>query len=34
MADFSLSQEQQMVQKMLREFAQKEVALVIKECDR
>lgn len=34
MADFSLSQEQQMVQKMVREFAQKEVAPVIKECDR
>ncbi len=34
MADFSLSQEHQMVQKMVREFAQKEVAPVIKECDR
>jgi hypothetical protein len=34
MADFSLSQEQQIVQKMVREFAQKEVAPVIKDCDR
>jgi alkylation response protein AidB-like acyl-CoA dehydrogenase len=34
MADFSLSQEHQMVQKMVREFAQKEVAPIIKECDR
>jgi glutaryl-CoA dehydrogenase (non-decarboxylating) len=34
MADFSLSPEHQMVQKMVREFAQKEVAPVIKECDR
>jgi glutaryl-CoA dehydrogenase (non-decarboxylating) len=34
MTDFSLSQEHLMVQKMVREFAQKEVAPVIKECDR
>ncbi|MCX6033895.1 MAG: acyl-CoA dehydrogenase family protein [Chloroflexi bacterium] len=34
MTDFSLSQEHQMVQKMVRKFAQKEVAPVIKECDR
>jgi len=34
MIDFSLSQEQQMVQKMVRKFAQKEVAPIIKECDR
>ncbi|HEY5271472.1 MAG TPA: acyl-CoA dehydrogenase family protein [Anaerolineales bacterium] len=34
MTDFSLSQEHQMVQKMVREFAQKEVAPIIKECDR
>jgi alkylation response protein AidB-like acyl-CoA dehydrogenase len=34
MADFSLSQEHQMVQKMVRDFAQKEVAPIIKECDR
>ncbi len=34
MIDFSLSQEHQMVQKMVREFAQKEVAPVIKESDR
>ncbi len=32
--DFSLSQEQQMTQKMVREFAQKEIAPVIKEYDR
>ena len=32
--DFSLSQEQQMVQKMVRDFAQKEIAPVIKEYDR
>jgi glutaryl-CoA dehydrogenase (non-decarboxylating) len=34
MTDFSLSQEHLMVQKMVRDFAQKEVAPVIKECDR
>jgi glutaryl-CoA dehydrogenase (non-decarboxylating) len=34
MIDFSLSQEHQMVQKMVRDFAQKEVAPIIKECDR
>jgi glutaryl-CoA dehydrogenase (non-decarboxylating) len=34
MADFSLSQEHQMVQEMVRQFAQKEVTPVIKECDR
>jgi glutaryl-CoA dehydrogenase (non-decarboxylating) len=34
MTDFSLSQEHRMVQKMVREFAQKEVAPIIKECDR
>jgi glutaryl-CoA dehydrogenase (non-decarboxylating) len=34
MTDFSLSQEHQMVQKMVRDFAQKEVAPIIKECDR
>jgi glutaryl-CoA dehydrogenase (non-decarboxylating) len=34
MIDFSLSPEHQMVQKMVRDFAQKEVAPVIKECDR
>ncbi|HSK66152.1 MAG TPA: acyl-CoA dehydrogenase family protein [Anaerolineales bacterium] len=32
--DFSLSQEQQMTQKMVRDFAQKEIAPVIKEYDR
>jgi glutaryl-CoA dehydrogenase (non-decarboxylating) len=32
--DFSLTQEHRMVQKMVREFAQKEVAPVIKESDR
>ena len=32
--DFSLSQEQQMIQKMVRDFAQKEIAPVIKEFDR
>lgn len=32
--DFSLSQEHQMVQKMVRDFAQKEIAPVIKEHDR
>lgn len=32
--DFALSQEHQMVQKMVRDFAQKEVAPVIKEADR
>jgi glutaryl-CoA dehydrogenase (non-decarboxylating) len=32
--DFTLTQEHQMVQKMVREFAQKEVAPVIKEFDR
>ena len=32
--DFSLSQEQQMSQKMVRDFAQKEIAPVIKEYDR
>ena len=32
--DFSLSNEHQMVQKMVRDFAQKEVAPVIKEFDR
>ena len=32
--DFSLSQEHQMTQKMVREFAQKEIAPVIKEYDR
>jgi glutaryl-CoA dehydrogenase (non-decarboxylating) len=34
MVDFSLSHEHQMVQEMVREFVQKEVAPVIKECDR
>jgi glutaryl-CoA dehydrogenase (non-decarboxylating) len=34
MTDFSLSQEHQMVQEMVRAFAQKEVAPIIKECDR
>lgn len=32
--DFSLTQEQQMTQKMVRDFAQKEIAPVIKEYDR
>jgi glutaryl-CoA dehydrogenase (non-decarboxylating) len=32
--DFELSQEHRMVQKMVREFAEKEVAPIIKECDR
>ena len=32
--DFSLSQEHQMTQKMVRDFAQKEIAPVIKEYDR
>jgi glutaryl-CoA dehydrogenase (non-decarboxylating) len=32
--DFSLNQEQQMTQKMVRDFAQKEIAPVIKEYDR
>ena len=32
--DFSLSQEHQMTRKMVREFAQKEIAPVIKEYDR
>jgi glutaryl-CoA dehydrogenase (non-decarboxylating) len=32
--DFSLSPEQQMTQKMVRDFAQKEIATVIKEYDR
>lgn len=32
--DFSLSQEQQMIQKMVRDFGQKEIAPVIKEYDR
>jgi glutaryl-CoA dehydrogenase (non-decarboxylating) len=32
--DFSLSQEQQMIRKMVRDFAQKEIAPVIKEYDR
>src|SRR5215211_8824579 len=32
--DFSLHQEQQMIQKMVRDFAQKEIAPVIKEYDR
>ena len=32
--DFSLSQEQQMTQNMVRDFAQKEIAPVIKEYDR
>jgi glutaryl-CoA dehydrogenase (non-decarboxylating) len=32
--DFSLSQEQQMTQKMVRDFAQREIAPVIKEYDR
>jgi len=32
--DFSLSQEQQMIQRMVRDFAQKEIAPVIKEYDR
>ncbi len=32
--DFSLNQEQQMTQKMVRDFAQKEIAHVIKEYDR
>ena len=32
--DFSLSQEQQMTQRMVRDFAQKEIAPVIKEYDR
>lgn len=32
--DFSLSQEHQMIQKMVRDFAQKEIAPVIKEHDR
>ncbi len=32
--DFSLSQEQQMTRKMVRDFAQKEIAPVIKEYDR
>lgn len=32
--DFRLSQEHKMVQGMVREFAQKEVAPIIKECDR
>ena len=34
MTDFSLSPEHQMVQNMVRDFAQKEVAPIIKECDR
>jgi glutaryl-CoA dehydrogenase (non-decarboxylating) len=34
MADFSLSQEHRMVQDMVQDFAQKEVAPIIKECDR
>jgi glutaryl-CoA dehydrogenase (non-decarboxylating) len=34
MLDFSLSEEHRMVQNMVREFAQKEVTPVIKECDR
>jgi alkylation response protein AidB-like acyl-CoA dehydrogenase len=32
--NFSLSQEHQMAQKMVRDFAQKEIAPVIKEYDR
>ncbi len=32
--DFSLTQEQQMTRKMVRDFAQKEIAPVIKEYDR
>src|SRR4030043_222953 len=31
--DFQLSEEHSMVQKMVRDFAQKEVAPIIKECD-
>jgi glutaryl-CoA dehydrogenase (non-decarboxylating) len=34
MTDFSLSHEHRMVQAMVRDFAQKEVAPIIKECDR
>jgi glutaryl-CoA dehydrogenase (non-decarboxylating) len=34
MTDFSLSHEHRMVQDMVRDFAQKEVAPIIKECDR
>ncbi len=32
--DFTLTEEQRMVQNMVRDFAQKEVAPIIKECDR
>ena len=32
--DFALSEEQRMVQQMVREFSQREVAPIIKECDR
>jgi glutaryl-CoA dehydrogenase (non-decarboxylating) len=34
MLDFTLNEEQRMAQQMVRDFAQKEVAPVIKECDR
>ena len=34
MVDFSLSQEHKMIQNMVRDFAQKEVAPIIKQCDR